>query len=240
VYEGIELFARDRFRELVPAAEMRRQMESIHQVCFTSTTLTTLQKISANAANGKISSWKQSGAVVQIGDIMMNRTGKPNRLYAFSDPRISFSAAGIGVQAFIEQKMDRCAHCSAIQVRDWEIGTQHGNCTNCHSLLQSEGVPEWAPSSSLLRTVRRELTALLSDPSYVKLLTDDLGFSLEELEGENFASVEMMWKWLINVSIDSGPQKVLDLVDEVMERLDQDAQAGGLVQLRVEATQQIT
>ena len=223
VHEGIATFSRERFVELLPVQEMRRQMESVHRVCLTSSTFTTsVQKISANAANSKIASWKQTGAVRQIGDIMMNRTGKPNRLYTFSDPRSAFCASGTTLDKFCENKVRRCSHCSAIQIRDWDIGNQHGQCTACQGVLESNGRPSWEPPSPLLRAVRRELTAALPDASYVRLIADDLGFEIDDLEAEQFASVEMWWKWLLNSSIDLGPEKFCELVNEVMERVPSD------------------
>jgi hypothetical protein len=233
---GISSFSEERFAELVALPGARRQMEVIHQVCLTSTTFTTgMQKMSTNAANSKIKSWKQMGAIEQIGDIMMNRIGKPNRLYAFSDPRIALCASGLSVQNFVMEKIGRCSHCNSIQIRDWGSGQQHGQCSVCQALLESQGDPGWEPSTQLLRDVRREIVSVLPDVSYVELIVDDLGFSIEELRAEKYVSVEMMWKWAINRAIDSGPEEVRRLVDEVLERVPEGKKSENLNKLRIDA-----
>lgn len=236
VAQGILLFSEDRFAELITSAEVRRQMEAIHQVCLTSTTFTTrTQKITTNAANSKINTWKQMGGIDQIGDIMMNRTGKPNRLYAFTDPRIALCASGLSVQNFLADKVGICSHCKVIQVRDWSIGTQHGQCSSCQGILESHGELAWEPPAALLRAARRELTAALPDASYVELIIDDLGFDIEELRAEKYAAVEMMWKWALNRALDSGPIEVARLVDEAAERIANTSEIKSLRQLGGEA-----
>ena len=240
VWAGMATFSRERFKELVPDTEMRRQMESIHNVCLTSITLTTrVQKISANAANSKISTWKANGALVQIGDVMMNKTGKPNRLYAFSDPRVALCISGLGVEQFVRTKIDRCSHCNSIQMRDWNSGNQHGQCTSCQIVLESINEPEWEPNARLLREARREVTQALNDKSYVELVADDLGFSTEDIAEQNFASVEMMWKWLLNLCIAEGPLSVQNFVREVLERITPEYRVGNIQKLGEEALSKI-
>jgi hypothetical protein len=236
VAKGISRFSEERFSELITSAEVRRQMEAIHQVCLTSTTFTTrIQKITTNAANSKINTWKQMGAIDQIGDIMMNRTGKPNRLYAFNDPRIALCASGLSVEAFVTDKIRRCSHCNTLQIRDWSIGKQQGQCSSCQGILESTGELAWSPSADLLRSVRRELNSALPDVSYVELVIDDLGFDIEELRGEKFASVEMMWKWALNRAIDSGPEEVARFCDEVIERISDKNKIVNLENMRSDA-----
>ncbi len=219
--QGVLIFSKDRFVELIANSEARRQMEAVHQVSLTSTTFTTrIQKITTNAANSKINTWKQMGAIDQIGDIMMNRTGKPNRLYAFADPRIALCASGLSVDSFIEEKVRKCSHCGSIQIRDWNSGNQQGQCSSCQSILNGEAA--WEPDEQLLRMVRRELTSALNDATFVELIVDDLGFDIEELRAEKFSTVEMMWKWAINRAVDEGPAQVSQLVNEALERTSSD------------------
>lgn len=134
VTTGFNRFCSDRSKEVVPE-NILRDLQKLHRLDFTVSSVVNVFKITANGARAKIKTWLNTGAVKYINDIRERGTAKPVHHYAVVDSRIAKTICSeLDFLAFLENKVRTCDKCKAYMFRDWDISGKH-ICHECKTLF---------------------------------------------------------------------------------------------------------
>lgn len=132
ITEGFNRFCKDRAKEVV-SDNILRDLQKLHKLDFTVTSVVNVAKIQANGARAKIKTWLYTGVVKYINDIRESGAKKPVHHYTIVDSRIAKSIfSELDFLGFLRNKVRTCPRCKVEMFRDWDISTKH-ICHECKS-----------------------------------------------------------------------------------------------------------
>jgi len=131
VVQGISKFCTRRAQEILPP-QIYRELVKVGRLDFTAAYVANeVFKVDVNSARNKIRQWTEAGAVAKVGEL--DSGGRPIYQYAVRDIRVAKAILSqLELSDFMRDKLRTCARCSALIVRDWDLGLPQ----TCHSCGQ--------------------------------------------------------------------------------------------------------
>jgi hypothetical protein len=126
---GISKFCIRRSQEILPN-QIHRELVKVGRMDFTATFVAhEVFKFDVNSARTKIRQWTEAGAVEKVGEL--DSGGHPIYQYAVRDIRVAKAIVSqLSLADFMSRKLRTCHRCSALMIRDWDIGSAQ-TCQGC-------------------------------------------------------------------------------------------------------------
>lgn len=133
VETAIDMFVKEKVRELIPTESTRKYIKSVGDTTFTIQALVN-KKVAADSVRARaiINPWTKAQYAKKIGTVKTKIGKKAVNEYSFQDIRVAREAcATFTLDQFIEEKVRRCKHCKEIYYRNFEKGERE--CPTCNT-----------------------------------------------------------------------------------------------------------
>lgn len=141
VIEGIEMFSKSKFEEIVASTKQQNDLKRIKLATFTIPYLyNEVFKCEASTARNILMPWTQAGIVLSSNNkVKVQKSKNPINLYNFSDVRIArYVCSNQKFEDFINRNIIECEECNTINIFDKEnnYGVTRWQCVKCMTEFQ--------------------------------------------------------------------------------------------------------